>query len=927
VALAAFCGGIIAAAALLIPLTLYMGWANVLRDINFTINARNSAESQALTADAAAFYDRMRVLFWPNYKDAAPLRTGQRLLEAVFYDHFRYYGPVLTAFIGFVLGGWMMSLRPGLSRQLSKPAAEIGILALTFVLFIVTPLNEYVPGGSHWVAALIGVAALKWRAGPASRASGPAFGWPEAQPARGALALILFGLIAWILRNIPSETHPRMLSIGAEAWLTHGSSSDGVMAVFVALGLALATFGFSPTAKRPSGKRSGGVASTLVIAGATLLAFIPVYWLFTGYVFSGYLFRQAPFLVFTTDLALAAALYLVMRAGWSCWQDSAPAGPGNTTQVRSLARRGLAGGLILIGIGVFGAWLARQLDFARIAPLDLQTVYRVLGEDEFRGQFFAVTTYASPVSAQTHAWSMMEPGLFTAGVRLTPRGYEMQREQTYRWFADRDTNPAYDEPAFALAQKATGWFSVLEEPRQFEGSIPPPPLDSVNLVRRARQSFTSFLHPQIAAEDDDPRGRFAIVKMDWRYPPYLAPLPVPPAAAAPAAPSDGESETWLLRLEVPSNNGGRVALRAVTIAGEPVDLADHALVAGSWSADPLTGALSVAEGPAWLTMSLIGHDLSLELERGPQAGSTAVWLNESRAALDLRSTDSGVETVAFAHPSAVDPFVVVPRFGSGQLDLTKFAGGVLAVNYHYRHQAGAPESDTLLLVQGQDSRGRWQPAQELQLLGDSAILFDRAQFLAANPETLTEYLNVVRSGDTRSFTQWLLDHLALNPSEIARTGLHPARESLDAVEGLRSLRWSLPADIEGVHRVGIAPGAAGKLGPTYWSENFSPPVALDRTGILRLSLTLPENYQGPPQPLVSVGVPPTGSAVFWEPVGPNSIRLGLDAAQRGKTGGEGKNRRVKPFGANAQGFGHGRIIDGGPQPDAKIGPLQQQPKS
>lgn len=890
-------GGLVAIGVLLTQLTLYMGWSNVLLDIQYTLQARNSAESQVLSQRIADFYDKHHVLFWPNYTDASVLRTASRLADSFLQDHLKYYTPPLVMLLLCVGSGWLVGLWSGrrtasgsvARRSLVPPMLRGGLNWLLLgglAVALARPFLPSLPTVQLVFAVVIVLACITLIL------RRTAFRWARLSTGRLAGGCLLVSILTRFC-----SVHFLHQGLFADIWNTatgiRGSALAMVEIAGVVLALLLGLAGVHRLLGTSPRANLSGLAPLFL---ATLVGFILTYWIFAGYVFSGYLHRQAPFLVFATDLALAMIIYVSVRVGWTAAAlffktRSDHLDPGHHIGPGRIAA--LSGGVLLAalvgGVASFG-WLQVQRHYARLVPLNGHAYLQDLAKPPFKGRSFVVNTYASPISVQTGSWAMMEPVLFTGQMTLTPRGYEIPRESTYKWFADREANPAYLKPEFALYQRPSGWSDVAES-HAWAGTTPARKfnLREIGLISRAALPFTQFLHPRLVALDDSDRQRFAIVALDWDYPAYLAELP---AAVSPllksgraslAAMETSGTADWRIRLEVPHLQPGQhVALQRIETPRQNVDLAALPIKDAAWQTNPATGALTTTAYPAVLAMEAHGPALELEFRKGPAGGRVHVWINETKAELNLHADTETTEIHRFESPDGGDGLVTLPRSIPGQFVAADVRNGTATLAYAYRHQEAAPESQTLISLYRQDEDGLWRLHREYTLVGRELRPVDTLLFRQENPDALAEYRHATAHGDTRSFVAWLADHLAAHPEETTHPGLQSAWDGpMPPADEVRHLRLSLPAGLAGTFRFGVRPGTGRKLGPEYFSNPFTLGETSAEFGPVRLRLRLDATAGPHRQPLLLCGSSGAGSLVWLQHEGNNRIRLGLDAGALG----------------------------------------------
>ena len=145
--------------------------------------------------------------------------------------------------------------------------------------------------------------------------------------------------------------------------------------------------------------KAGGVSGDdglLPKVGAFLLAgylaYIIVYMLTPGYVFTGYRFRLAPFTVFLTDVVIACGIWLVIRS---------------VMQIVARLRLHTGWG---IAVGSLPLLFWAQLQFAQVSlmPPDQFAVFKSLANPPFRGASFVSNNYGAPIAAFTGQWAYID---------------------------------------------------------------------------------------------------------------------------------------------------------------------------------------------------------------------------------------------------------------------------------------------------------------------------------------------------------------------------------------------------------------------------------------------------------------------------------------------------------------------------------------
>jgi hypothetical protein len=262
----------------------------------------------------------------------------------------------------------------------------------------------------------------------------------------------------------------------------------------------------------------------LPVFGGLLLAYLLVFFAFTGYIFTGYFARYLSLTVFFNDLLLALGLVAMIdcvRGWYARFKQS--------VGWRRIAR-GIGAAVAAFGLaGVVVYWGSLQTFLLRKLPPDEISFFPILSTPPFRGSTFAASIYGGTLSYFNKNWAYFDANsaLAQGSVTLGPDGYDVKRDDAYVWFADRTVNAAYDKPEYFLAMTfqyhglAYGWgLGYLTD----DETARRPRAGDVPLVRAIREGRTSYLHPVEVARDPSPLDRWSIIRLDWDFPPFLRPL-------------------------------------------------------------------------------------------------------------------------------------------------------------------------------------------------------------------------------------------------------------------------------------------------------------------------------------------------------------------------------------------------------------------
>lgn len=699
--------------------------------------------------------------------------------------------------------------------------------------------------------------------------------------------LLLLALAAWAW---PALDGVQEAEIRAQLAHTPGGPFlirlEGAFLVLVtALALLLAGTGNAAVLGHATGRVAGLVP--VIICGA--LAYGVTYRIFTGYVYSGYLHRFVPLTVFLTAPILGLALYLLWHAARQALVRLRPAAAGR----RPLGF--LAAALALIAVGFFIAqWTAWQFAYAGIVPPDAYSFLQRLEQKPYRGHSLVTNVYPAPMAARMGSWGYSDPSFPSGSLTLGPDGFKVERDLKYLWFADRDTNPAYLKPDFAITVIHPPNFSeALDRRSEWLHPDPahPPRVENSGLVRRARSVPQPFLQHRLVESDGH---RFSAVRLDWDYPPFLRVLEAERrhiarhySFAEKIALSESGQELrrrWRIEVEPVAGTGPVRLLHA--------QCDDEAIFP---AADPL-----MPLAPGRQVEIVHGDQISLSFARGTGSGTVRVAINDHNETIDL--SEGGPTPLALG-VSSTQPhgrFTTLPSFPPGSHVRVRPADGRrVEISYDYAHQEQAPESGTVVRFYQESATGRWTLADEVTLLGADGLPVRLEQFRRENPDTIAEFARSRARNDPRTYEQWLTDHLSAHPGERHRAGIvreatHPGPAPGDATVTRR-----LPLDpaFAGRMRISVTPATRTKRGPEYFSIPFdvtsggmttavltSAGASLDQElhyGRLKIRLRFPKHPLHGAEPLLTTGLNEAGDFIYVIYHGPDHVRIGFDHWFRG----------------------------------------------
>jgi hypothetical protein len=175
---------------------------------------------------------------------------------------------------------------------------------------------------------------------------------------------------------------------------------------------------------------------------------------------------------------------------------------------------------LLVGLGS-AYWINIQYSYLRLFPANELAFLSKLSEPPLHGRTSAAGNYSLPFAVATGTWSYLDPGILTGKLSLGPNGYEMGHSNIYVWFADRATNASYRRPDMFICYVSQTFQTALAQ--LSESAARNNWCSTLGIVRQAMTGSAWPLHHRILARDESGRDRWAIVDLDWDFPPYLKP--------------------------------------------------------------------------------------------------------------------------------------------------------------------------------------------------------------------------------------------------------------------------------------------------------------------------------------------------------------------------------------------------------------------
>jgi hypothetical protein len=530
-------GAVIGLGVLSAQLLAYLGWTGLRQDVFLTYLARNQlGDNSQLLAQLREYYSSHNIVFWYNLGDSTAQRTPGQLVQLLFTWTFQVATPFVTLVAVILVFAWLVArFMPAWSGgRPTAPIVAAGALgffgfAAGLLVFSVLGSDAFagVPGGPDVSSTLALVAAL---AG-AILAVVAAWLVSNRHLARLAVGRVLTaGLFLLAISGFVNLQYLLYNQDWQPLWFGQLESRfpGGLerLIVLLAAGLGCVLIIGGMRVLSDGGQRSLNGAAVYLACAA--IAYVITYVLSPGYVFSGYLVRDAPLPVFMTDVVLAFAVVVVIAIAARAGASVLAAG---TSRPRpALAYIGAAvSGIVLVGLT--GFWVSLQQAYVQLLPPNHAAFLEQLARPPYAGASFAVDNYAAPVAIFTGEWAYFDGEIEHGKVQFTSDGYAVGHDaDTYVWFADRSKNPDYATPSYFVCfaqQSLSTIVSRLSNPADsgYCGQLGMLGSREPSLQQTALSDWAP--HDELLAQDSSPDAWWAIVKLDWDYPPYLKPLAGP----------------------------------------------------------------------------------------------------------------------------------------------------------------------------------------------------------------------------------------------------------------------------------------------------------------------------------------------------------------------------------------------------------------
>jgi hypothetical protein len=501
---------------LIIQLALYLGWQDFQTDLHLTLTSRNYApDSTDFISTLRQFYESRNIVFFYNMQSDAQFAgvlASARLL-------FRYVLQIPTPFLSLLgLGTAAAALLSD-----SKPAGPRNIAALTPAASIASVVL-LVPSCFVFILAIIG--------------DGAALGQPYAGIGCCANLVPWIVLACFLLATVIAVALPiyvRVVAISGTPPDIYRCLKASVFLLCFGLlilgqgelydrGAALlwwkALSPFPPWGAKIFVCATAFMGSLVILTGRLgmlgrwhktpsslfpffacgALGYLIVYKLSSGYIFSGYLVRLCPFLVFHVDALIALGLFVVIAVTVTLF---------SRTDFFSALTKGACAASAIASLAFAGDWIFVQLRYFEIFPPDQLDFIRILRDPQLRGRGLISNNYSTPFGYVANSWAYILPN------PAALNGTSPQNKIDYLWLADRSTNNSYLTPQFYVCFESRSaldaLLSELSAPSSNQSGC-----SHLPIVQRALSGNAEGGLPKAAVVARDPADdHWAILQLEW----------------------------------------------------------------------------------------------------------------------------------------------------------------------------------------------------------------------------------------------------------------------------------------------------------------------------------------------------------------------------------------------------------------------------
>lgn len=258
--------------------------------------------------------------------------------------------------------------------------------------------------------------------------------------------------------------------------------------------------------------KSSGIKGVLPLACAAIIGGIVSWNLLPGYILTAYYNRYVPFFEYITILIIVVPLYiltLMLINGISYLLNY-----HKNNLIRYLI---LMIPLIIIYIFLIFSWIFLQLSYFTEFKTGTNLLLKTLSTEQYRSASIVSGGYAAPFSIQTNQWAYLDPDFHFGRINRGDDGFYYGSDNKYLWLADKKNNTNYQTPDYYVCSMNAHYDFIM--------GFNPRCDVNVELIKNIKNSeggnFSQLIKPSITHEDSSGKSRWAIVKLDNDFPPFL----------------------------------------------------------------------------------------------------------------------------------------------------------------------------------------------------------------------------------------------------------------------------------------------------------------------------------------------------------------------------------------------------------------------
>lgn len=532
---------------LVTQLSMFMGFKNVLLDYYYTFFARNATGSEVeLKQKMQDFYGNMDVVFWYNIIDVSKFKNINEFFRQLFAYVMQVHTPVLSlqvifAFLSITICSLQVTINRifstvlskeisfGMAKKLTMVSFMFFMVALFFdnILLGVLPSYEFYERGS--ILSMIMIPVFSWFI--ATCIFNICNPFKNKVKLEKVLLICLFMVFCtWLVYTLPQFYVQNQSAIwfkylneklSTSLWRFISITTVFLGATNIALTRDLIKINFKTKA-------------IFAFLSAAVLAYVVVYLLSPGYIYSGYLVRTAPFVVFFIDVVVAlffwfmiTSVYMQLKLNKSYNSILLPIKSGSTNKFFMASFMMLLvsiSSVVMLGLISF-QWFNIQYSYYKIFPPTSMTFIKQLRKPEFQGKSIITNQYPLPFSYEAYSWGYNGTNFGAGELSLNNEGYSMSHEIEYLWYKNRDVFPDYKKPDYYVCFAAHSFDTAVNELNNFSQRSRRCSCDRIVSQSILSTDFTENdlrLRHKLLMRDEFNHDAWAIVKMDWEFPPHFA---------------------------------------------------------------------------------------------------------------------------------------------------------------------------------------------------------------------------------------------------------------------------------------------------------------------------------------------------------------------------------------------------------------------